>query len=295
MKLLSGDLQSHLDSGATTMCHCWLLVRHDGTRLGFTDHDLDLLVDGQLYEASAGFTASAVSASSGLAVDNLDVLGALSSSSLTDGELAAGLFDDAEIEIWRVNWTAPEQRMLLRKGNLGEVHRGSQGFSAEVRGLSHRLNQSTGRLFQYACDADLGDTRCGVELSGSAFSGTGTILEIEESNLLFVDGLQSYEQGWFSRGLFIITSGAASGEVLEIKSHQVRGGKVSVELWQRPAQSLDAGTAFSIRAGCDKQFATCRQKFSNATRFRGFPHLPGNDFAFSYPRRDGTNDGGSRQ
>jgi uncharacterized phage protein (TIGR02218 family) len=42
-----------------------------------------------------------------------------------------------------------------------------------------------------------------------------------------------------------------------------------------------------LRAGCDRQFATCRAKFGNALRFRGFPHMPGDDFVLSYaqPRK----------
>ena len=50
--------------------------------------------------------------------------------------------------------------------------------------------------------------------------------------------------------------------------------------WRRIA----AGDTFAVTAGCDKQFATCRAKFANAVNFRGFPHMPGNDFVAAYPR-----------
>jgi uncharacterized phage protein (TIGR02218 family) len=295
MKALSEDLQIHLESGATTMCHCWRLMRNDDTELGFTDHDQDLQFDGLTFEAAAGFTASAVSSSSGLSVDNLDVLGALTSSHLADAELAAGLFDNAEIEIWRVNWMEPEQRILLRKGNLGEVQRGSQGFAAEVRGLSHRLNQSTGRLFQYACDADLGGARCGVALAPGAYAAAGTVLTVEGGALLKVNGLSGYASGWFARGLLTFSTGSNSGEVLEVKSHERSNGQVILSLWHEPARPVEVGDSFSITAGCDKQFVTCKEKFANAAQFRGFPHMPGNDFALSYARRDGRNDGGSQR
>ena len=48
------------------------------------------------------------------------------------------------------------------------------------------------------------------------------------------------------------------------------------------ACAIAAGDAFTLRAGCDKQFATCRAKFANAVNFRGFPHMPGDDFVLSY-------------
>lgn len=294
MKSLSPDFQAHLESGTTTLCQCWKLKRRDGTTMGFTDHDRTLSFDGTLFEAAAGFTASAISSSSGLAVDNLDVLGALSSDHLEDGDLAAGLYDDAEIEIWRVNWQAIDQRVLMRKGNLGEISRGPTGFTAEVRGLSHRLNQPTGRLYQYACDADLGDARCGVSLSDSMFTGSGSIISVSANREITVAGLDAYADAWFTRGLLTFTSGVNQEEVLEVKRHAKLAGAVVLEVWHPPAQAIEEGGTLSVAAGCDKQFETCRVKFANAARFRGFPHIPGNDFALSYPLRGSSNDGGSQ-
>lgn len=294
MKSLSPALQAHLECGATTLCQCWKLTRRDGVTMGFTDHDRALSVDGTLFEAAAGFTASAISSSSGLAVDNLDVLGALSSDHLEDGDLAAGLYDDAEIEIWRVNWQATDQRVLMRKGNLGEISRGPNGFTAEVRGLSHRLNQPTGRLYQYACDAGLGDARCGVSLSDSTFTGTASVVSVTENREMTVAGLNTYADAWFARGLLTFTSGLNQNEVMEVKRHVNRAGAVVLEVWHTPAQAIEEGVTLSVTAGCDKQFNTCRGKFANAARFRGFPHIPGNDFALSYPLRGRNNDGGSQ-
>ncbi|MCE7997388.1 MAG: DUF2163 domain-containing protein [Rhodobiaceae bacterium] len=294
MKSLSPAFQTHLECGTTTLCHCWKLTRRDGATMGFTDHDRTLSFDGILFEAAAGFTASAISSSSGLAVDNLDILGALTSDHLDDGDLAAGLFDDAEIEIWRVNWQVPDQRVLMRKGNLGEISRGPTGFTAEVRGLSHRLNQPTGRLYQYACDADLGDARCGVSLGGSAFTGSAIVETVSDNREMRVSGLDAYADAWFTKGLLTFTSGVNLNEVLEVKRHTNRAGSVVLEVWHAPAQLIEEATTLSVTAGCDKQFDTCRMKFSNAAQFRGFPHIPGNDFALSYPRRGNSNDGGSQ-
>ncbi len=149
MKLLSAELQAHLDSGATTLCWCWRLTRRDGIVLGFTDHDRDLVFDGTTFEAAAGFTATEIKEAVGLGVDNLEVEGALQSGRLDEAQLAAGLFDDARIEIFRVNWNATSQRVLMRIGSLGEVSAAASAFTAEVRGLAHYLGQPKGRLFQF--------------------------------------------------------------------------------------------------------------------------------------------------
>ena len=51
--------------------------------------------------------------------------------------------------------------------------------------------------------------------------------------------------------------------------------------------------AFTITAGCDKHFKTCKAKFDNSANFRGFPHVPGIDFALAVPDGGGKNDGES--
>lgn len=290
MKNISPSLQAHLDTGATTLAHVWKLTRRDGVSLGFTDHDDDLVIDGFVYEAAAGVSASAIESSVGLSVDNLDILGALMSDRLSEDDLIGGLFDDAEIEIWRVNWRDVSERVLMRKGNLGEVTRGSTGFSAELRGLAHRLNQPTGRLYQYACDADLGDARCGfaVEVIG------GTVVSAEDDRVIVAEGLEAQAENTFTRGRLEFTSGANNGAAMEVKLHKLAAGGAVIELWQAMAHGIAAGDTFEITAGCDKQFSTCRTRFKNEANFRGFPHMPGNDFVMSYPSKGDDNDGGSR-
>src|SRR5919197_391085 len=225
MKNLPAGLQAHLDSGVTTLCWCWRLTRRDGAKLGFTDHDRDLVFDGTTFEAAAGFTASEIKDTVGLSVDNLEVESALTSDRLSEEHLAAGLYDDARVEIFRVNWQTPEQRVLMRSGSLGEVSRAGASFRAEVR--------------------------------------------------------------WLARGLVTFASGVTAGRAIEVKRHTKRDGVVTIELWQEPVQPPLPGDTFSVTTGCDKHLATCRAKFSNTVNFRGFPHMPGNDFVTSYVRRDG--------
>ena len=291
MRTLAAGLAAHLASGATTLCNCWKLAPINGAPLGFTDHDRDVAFDGVTYEAQAGFDASEIESSLGLSVDNLEATGALESSQLDGEKLRSGYFDHAAIEIWRVNWQDASQRLLIRKGHLGEVTHGGAGFTAEVRGLSHVLNQARGRVFQFGCDATLGDARCGVNIETAAFRVNGTIAGAEENRRLIVSGLGGFEDGWFSQGTLTWTSGLNAGRVEEVKFH---GGNV-VELWQAAGFAVSAGDAFVIRAGCDKQFSTCKAKFFNTDNFRGFPHLPGTDFVTAFAARDDQgNDGGSR-
>lgn len=286
MRSLPPGLREHLDSGTTTLCHCWKLTTAAGDTYGFTDHDRDLSVDGVTYEAQTGFTASEIDSSLGLSVDNLDASGALSSDRLSEARLKAGDFDNAAVEIWRVNWQDVSQAILLRKGHLGEVSHGGLGFTVEVRGLSHLLNQPRGRIYQYGCDAVLGDSRCGIDLDNVLYRGTGAVLAAEEERRMTVSGLADFDDGWFARGSLEWTSGANQGRNGEIKFHRKANGQVVIELWQAAAGPIVIGDAFTVRAGCDKQFATCRVKFANAVNFRGFPHVPGDDFVMAYATKD---------
>lgn len=255
--------------------------------MGFTDHDHDLAFDGTAFEAAAGFSASEIKDVVGLAVDNLEVTSALSSNRLAEVDLAAGLYDDARVEIFRVNWNSPDQRVLMRTGSLGEVRRAGLTFTAEVRGLAHYLQQPKGRLFQYTCDADLGDGRCGVDVADPVYSGGGALVAVMGPRQFTVSGLSGYANDWFTRGLIEFRSGPAAGQRVEIKRHTNLGGTVELELWQSAREPLSAGQMFQVTAGCDKHIGTCRDKFANAINYRGFPHMPGNDFLTTYFRSGG--------
>ncbi len=284
MKALPSGLQAHLDSGTTTLCWCWRLTRRDNVAQGFTDHDRPLAFDGTTFEAASGFTASEMTDQLGLSVDNLEVTGAVSSQRLEDADLDAGLYDDAKVEIFRVNWQDVAQRVLMRRGSLGEVKRAGSGFTAEVRGLAHYLQQPKGRLYQYACDADLGDARCTKSLATAAYTGIGTIVAIADERRFTVSGLGAFASGWFSRGLLTFSSGAAAGQSAEVRLHTAIGGVVTLELWQPVRQPMTVGQVFSVQAGCDKTVKTCTAKFANAINFRGFAHMPGNDFLAAVSR-----------
>ncbi|MGH6872636.1 MAG: DUF2163 domain-containing protein [Rhizomicrobium sp.] len=294
MKSLPPGMQAHLDSGATTLCWCWTLTPAGAPALGFTDHDTDVTFAGVSYRAASGFTASEVQSTLGLAVDNLAVAGALASAALDEADLAAGRYDGAGVEIWRVNWASPDQRVLMRKGTLGEVKRGHAAFTAEVRGLAAALNQEQGRVFGFSCDADLGDARCTVDLADPAFHGAGTVAAAADARRFLVSGLAAFADGWFAGGKLAWTSGANAGRAMDVKRHGVSGTDVTLELWQPMSEAVAAGDAFAVTAGCDKQFATCKARFANAANFRGFPFMIGNDAVIAYPTKRAPLDGGSR-
>lgn len=281
MRQLPPALAAHLASGATTLCHGWRLTRRDGTVLGFTDHDRDLVVDGTPLHAASGIQGTESALAQGLAVTGAELAGALTSGALNEDDLAAGLYDGAVVDLFLVNWSDPTHFVLLRRGVMGEVRSADGAFTAEIRSLADALNETRGRLYSARCDADLGDARCGVPLDDPALQGTGSVSVVDGALRLTVSGLSAFADGLFARGRLVFTSGANAGFATEVKSHQIEAGEVVLRLWQRPPRPVAPGDEVRVSAGCDKQFATCRDRFSNALNFQGFPHMPGNDFVIT--------------
>lgn len=289
MRTLPAGMQAHLDTGATTLCHCWKVTRAGAAAMGFTDHDAALTFDGVSFDAASGFEATAIESGLGLSVPNQDITGALSSAAITENDLAAGRYDRSSVEIWRVNWADVAQRVLMAKGEIGEVRRGPSGFTAELRGIAHRLNAPQGRHFQFSCDADAGDARCKVNLNAAAFKGTGAAAAAANRREFTASGLTSFADGWFCGGRIVWTSGANAGLAQTVRSHF----GAALALWEAMPFAIATGDAFTVTAGCDKRFETCKSKFANGLNFRGNPLMPGNDWIVASPRDGENHDGGS--
>jgi uncharacterized phage protein (TIGR02218 family) len=283
MRPIPAALQAKLDSGVTTLAHAWKLTRRDGVVMGFTDHDCDLVIDGVICRAGTGFTSSEAASRFDLSVDGAEISGALADDALSDADLAAGRFDAALVETWLVDWSDPSLKVLTARGTLGEVKREGEAFAAELRGLADLLSQESGRLYTAKCGADLGDLRCKVDLTNPALHGAGVVSAIEGTSSFVSSGLDGFADALFSAGRLTWTSGANAGLSIEIKQHRLVAGHALITLWQAMPEAIGAGDAFTVTAGCDKSFATCRARFANTDNFRGFPQIPGNDFLIGSP------------
>lgn len=295
MRVVPPDLQARLDGGATTICRAWVVSRRDGTKLGFTDHDRDLAIDDVTCRASSGMDATTLQAASGLSVDNAQAVGALTSAAISEEDIRAGRYDGAEIRQWLVDWERPELRVLMFRGSLGEIRRRDGAFEVELRGLAEALNARVGRSILRTCDRALGDAKCGVDASRPDFAGEGVVVEATGPSVV-ATGLGNFAAGWFTHGALTWLTGANAGDKVSVKADRSAGsGKRGLVLWKEPGRAPEAGDRFRVVAGCDKQAGTCKAKFANLINFRGFPHIPGDDWVTAYPKDGATHDGGSQQ
>ena len=305
MRVLSDAFKARLKEPATTLASAWRLTRRDGTVFGFTDHDEDLTFAGTLFRARTGWTSGESETARGLGAGTEAVEGGFADEAIREEDVERGLFDGASVETFRVDWQAPGHHVLMDSADLGEVTRGPAGFRAELRGLvarrrhagvryayglAARLDRQRGRNYRRRCDAVLGDRRCGVDLG--PWTRLVDLVSGNEERLVIrpVEPIARGDQGLFAQGRLLLGPG---GEAVPLRglAEGEEVGTLLAFLARMPAQVPAVGSRLRLVAGCDRAFATCRDRFGNSVNFRGFPHLPGADAALNVAKSDGLHDG----
>lgn len=174
-KTISAALKAHLAGETTTIAYCWHCLLKSGAVFGFTSHDADIVYNGVTYLANSGFAASDVETTAALNVDNMEAQGMLSSPAITEEDLIAGKWDDAQVQLFAVNYADLTMgSMTMRSGNLGQVKAMRSQFIAELRGMTQPLQQNILEYYTPSCRAKLGDARCKLNLAPYTFSGSVT-------------------------------------------------------------------------------------------------------------------------
>jgi uncharacterized phage protein (TIGR02218 family) len=262
----------------STACLLWRLRRTDGVVMRFAALDVDVTWGGEVYLAAAPFEASASEQVRTLSAGQVEVSGLIDNDEITPTELMNGLYDEAYVEVFRVDWSDPAGGAeALTAGWIGAVSSGPVRFEAEAVTPSARLDQQIVRTVTPGCNAKLGDSRCGVNLA--SWTQSKTITSVASRAQFTASGFTE-AAGWATGGTVTFTSGPNDGAVRRIRSH-ASGGVIT--LWEPLFAIPTVGDGFDIVAGCDKRLETCRDKFSNVVNFRGFPHVKGEDSAGRYP------------
>jgi len=292
MKKLSSDMQAHVSNEVTTLCKCWVLETRAGEKIGFTDHDCDISLEGVLCERDAGIESSDVEERIGLNVNTSEVSGALASDFITETDIDTGKYDGARVSSYVVNWNDSRQYMLDQVALVGEITRRDGHYKMELRSLSSTLEQTKGYHFIRRCQADLGDSRCKVSLNENALKTDGTVDEVLSGFIIRVKGVEQYESNWFRGGLLTWKTGLNINRSIEVTEHIKSDGSVVLHFWKPLPEPVQEFDTFEVRVGCDKEFATCKNKFANTVNFQGFPHMPGNKFVLNHAGNSGEFDGG---
>ncbi len=277
-------MKLHIAARTHTLATCVKITRTDGNVFGFTDHDENITYDGVVYYAAYGCIPSAVSGSVNLNVDNLSVDGLFNAAGITKAGIIAGLWDHAEIQVFLINYRDTTIGIIPLPGSgwLGEKTVKDGNYTFEFRSKAQALQQSIGRLYTSACSWKLGDADCGVTLATYQKAGAAVVVTDNANFTATVAGGSATDQ-FYRYGILTWTSGSNDGLSMEVKSAAYAAGTYTIQLVLSMPYTIVATNAFTITPGCDKAFATCKDKYSNSVNFGGFPHIPGRDVINQYP------------
>lgn len=286
---IAQPLQTLLDAGAHRFAALWAIVRTDGVSFHFTDHDTPLTYNGNTYTPANGFNASARQQTTGLSPHNLEVIGIIDSAAITHDDLRAGLFRDASITEyivdWRTPWAGPLMWATYWLDNITLVNESWQG---QIVGLTRYLQPYVGSTYTRTCRHVLGDSDpdtgvgCNVNLATGTSSRTVNSVDATYPRKIFTTtAIIGAGVDYYTNGSLVFTSGLNNGFKGEIKAFNNTTGTVTLQL--SAPYAITAGDTYSITFGCDQTLTTCAAKFSNVPNFGGFPNVPGQDRAFSSP------------
>ena len=254
--------------------------------VSFTDSTSPINIDNILYTPYEGFTRSAATMNSDMSVDTIDLTGIVGTISggvtITVADVLAGRFDMAEMRVFQVNYEDLTMgRMWLKRGWLGVVSVEDDIYTAELRGMTQLLQTQTIELYSATCRYDLGDSRCGFNLSGNMPDATpatvtGSVTGVTDNRIFFDTGRSETTDNIFKYGLLTWTTGENAGLSMEVKEYTFISSNIS--LVRAMPFTIVNGDDYVVYKGCNKIFQEhCIDKFSNGIRFGGYPFLPGED------------------
>lgn len=291
-KTISTDLKTEIESGAPNVCTCWKIERTDGVTLGFTDWPESFDYLSLTYNATGGYQRTAMDQSEGLSIDNLDIIGLIDSSHITEDDLLTEKYKNAKVWIFIVSpnnlgWGDIE----LDYGMIGEVTIHQNNFVAEFRSLMLLLAQDYGSKFSRFCRYQLGESKLsnGVELK------CGIVLEPNiwvASTLYSVGDVVSPTTPNGRR--FICTVGGTSNDTEGEPTWDTTIGNTTTETdgvqWETYDAYMKYGTVDSV---------TSRQQFTDTDfsytagwfKYGVLTWITGNNAGLSHDIKDSTNTG----
>ena len=241
MKTLDPQFQAALASEVSAIAWCWLIETKQGGAFGFTSFDVMFRIYGVEYQPFTGFTPTSDSNSEGLKNNNSqDLLGLFSSEQISASDILSGKFDGARVTCFQVDVTnlppnltdEPHKFLTIYKRYIKSFITSDIGFTIQLRDDDWRLEASLGKITSKFCGYDLGEPRCGVDLSLYTF--TAQISNIINRYQFTIDG--SFVENQFNRGKITFNTGNNAGITKDLASFDSAN---QVTLWQPLPYSIN--------------------------------------------------------
>jgi len=283
MKTIPSQLLTHLALESTTTCLLVRLETKSGSVYGFTNLDIDVVYDdgngSVTYGSDNGFTPARFESGADLAVDNSEMMGWVSATGITEQQIRAGLFDYAEVIVYRVNYNdlTSGRHEIVASGTAGQTRFDDRGWITEFRSLVQQLRQPISSLYSTTCTAQFGDARCGKSFTWASGSVTAVGAETDR---IFTDSALSQADNYFFPGVVEWLTGDNAGVQMEIDLHASDTFTLSMPL----PYPIQTGDTYRVRQDCNKVARTvgdvqgdCKDKHNNLARFRGQSFIPVTD------------------
>lgn len=268
---------SIINRQVNTIATCFKVVLKDGTKLGFTTHTRNVIFEDEddLVYRTAKFTATAISKSSQMNVDNMNADLLIDHTTIKDEDLERGLWNNAKVYVFRFNYEIkPYIYLNIEKvidGTIGQMERKNGVLQAEFRSKTQYLQNRIGDVTKATCNAQFCDDRCKLNINDHTYQD---IVGTKTNNRIFTGTSLSNPMGDFNGGLIEFTSGNAKGRKMEVKSYNNTNKQIELQL---PLNfNIQPGDSFKITRGCNKLKSRCKD-FNNVINFRGFSFVPGID------------------
>lgn len=286
MLSLPPNIREMLTLRSRRLAPLWDITRTDGVVLRFTGHDSPLTMGGNTYKSAWGFEGSARRFQDALKDSTVDFRGVISSPDISDTDLRAGKYRDAEVRETLVDWRWPYRGGVSNYFWVEQTTFDKEVWVGELSGPQRFLKRAFGQTLDRNCERKLGDAECTVDLNSFTIVGV-SVLGMEDGDkrlVIYADPatLSAFTDEYFAFGELTFTTGANTG-ILPIDIKKYRASDRRIELQVPLPYPVANGDLFTIIAGCDRRFTTCVSKFSNGINYGGFLFLPGTDKVLKGP------------
>jgi uncharacterized phage protein (TIGR02218 family) len=263
------QMRNHLAQEVLTTCTLLKVVcsgSFAGRVIGFTslDESVDYSdgIDSVHYLRDNGFYPAAYESTADMTADNTDVAGYASEAGITIREVRAGLLDNAEVTIYRVNYMDLSMgHEVIGFGKTGRAKVNGQKWVVAFKSLVRLLDQTINPIWSLTCRAQYGDARC--KKAFEWFPGSVASVGSDSLRIFAPSGL-TQSADYFEPGLLQWLTGDNADDEMEVESYL----PTRIQLALTMPYPIKAGDTFRIRRDCDKTATTCKAR-NNLLNFRG--------------------------
>ena len=269
MRKISDNLKNSLNCNTINLIKCYDIVLKDGKKLFFTNNQTNITYNNIVYTSSNGVDIRTIYNNTNLEIDETDISGFIDSDIISEKDIVAGKFDNANIEIFLLDMDTKE-KISIFCGFIVSISYENNMFLAKVKDKKALLEKTFSELYSPLCRCSFCDLKC--NLNKKDYTIIGIVSKVINQFEFYTSTQDIIGKGsdYFSNGSIKIINGKNKDMITEVKKSDY--GQLILK-FKFPFE-INVGDKFELTVGCDKEFNTCISKFNNAINFRGEPNLP---------------------